>query len=343
MKNLRFLSIIALMLVGGLYLTSCNKDKDAQNDQQTEVQFAIQQTDFTNFKEYNPDEVPMCVDLSMDYVVFVIDDGTNETSYTSPVLNANGKLLTQAVKLATGDYTLVSFLVYHDNTPAGAGSEDVIVRAAPDPSGIYWDLMEYPLDIPFTVEAFKKQEILIDVLCYEDLWFQDFGFTWFEMNLVKIERICFFGDVCMYDAANYAGSDYELQATGLQADMPAIMKVEVYKGQDLIRTFMNDGEFHWDANANGPNEPGYLGHYGEGACMEVYWANDEDLTEEFTVILYVLYYDVANDNFDYHYVGEATFDDEFPSALIGPEGVVDFVVGNCGDGTAVFNVVNDPI
>ena len=333
MKNLRFLSIIALMLVGGLYLTSCNKDKDAQNDQQTEVQFAIQQTDFTNFKEYNPDEVPMCVDLSMDYVVFVIDDGTNETSYTSPVLNANGKLLTQAVKLATGDYTLVSFLVYHDNTPAGAGSEDVIVRAAPDPSGIYWDLMEYPLDIPFTVEAFKKQEILIDVLCYEDLWFQDFGFTWFEMNLVKIERLCFFGDLCVTDdAAAYTGSFYDLyQDNGIQADMPAIMMVKVYKGTDLIRTFNNEGDFHWVND--GSTTPYWLGYYGEGACMEVYWANDEDLTEAFTLELYVLR--AVGSVVDYQMVKTLTINDEY-DGLMGNDGVIDYVVGNCGDGTADY-------
>ena len=262
MKNLKIL-LSAMLIAFGLMFTSCDKDKDNDAIPQGEFKFVIEYTDF-DLKA----DVPMCDEaLTMDYIKFKIDGGD---WISSPVLNANGKILTKVLKMAPGTYSLTDFVVYHDVAPIGEGTEDILVRAAPEVGSEYWDLMANPLNIEIVVEEFIKKEYVVDVLCFEDLFYDKFGFTWFELNLVKIERQCFFGDFCVTNLDAYANSEYVGQVQGLQSDMPLIMQIEVYKndGTTPIRTFDN------------------MTTLGEGDCMEVYWANDEDLEEQFTFKLY---------------------------------------------------------
>jgi len=311
MRKLNYL-VVLFVFVGGLFLQSCNKD-EVQKVPEAEMQFVINQTDF-EFKTLD-DSVPMCQDLSMDYVVFELAG----TTYTSPIMFANGKFLTKTVKLDAidGTYALTSFFVYHDNLPVGPDSQDVMIKAAPLPNSTYHDLMVNKLDLEISVEAFEKAEVIIDVLCYEDIFYDAFGFTWFDMNQVRIERQCVFGDICipddyLFEGSPYIQSLYADQENGLQTDMPAIMEVKVYKSTELIRTFSNA---NWD-------------YPGEGSCLEVYYANDEDLAESFTYEVYVLKPNEANGTMEYQLVGTINFDDEV-GGITGDDGVVDFVVGDC--------------
>ena len=323
MKSIKILKVIIPMMLAVLLTTSCKKDKtvDPQTEKTVELEFVVEQTGFGGFKSTNSD-VPECSDLSMDYAVFEF----NGTEYTSPLFTTmDGKTLTKTVKLPVlenhGTYPLTKFVVYHDVLPIGRSPEDIIVRAAPEPGSKFHDLMVNKLDLNIEVEAFKKKEITIDVLCFEDLFYEDFGFTWFEMNKVKIERVCFFGDVCTgkLDDFNVPGSYYAMQSQGVQMDMPAVMKVKVYKKVNgdwgtPLREFDNilfeDGS----------------GWYGEGDCMEVYWANDEDLTEDFKFELYVQL--PSGTGMAWILVDVFEFQDgNAPTA--GSDGVIDFVLGNC--------------
>ena len=298
MKRFLFLTMAVLFI-----LSACKKEQTTPTPQKDgEITFAIQQTDFPSSRDNG--DVPLCTELSMDYVTFTLDG----QDYTTTILYANGKLLTQPIKVTPGSYQLTAFYVYHDNLPAGPGPEDILVRAAPQPDSEYWDLMENPLDIEVTVDAFEKYEYIVDVLCYEDLFYQEFGFYWFELNDVKIERQCFFGDICTGKLEDFVGSLYEQQQEGLQMDMPAIFYIDVYKGEDLIRTFSNED---W---------------LGEGQCLEVYWANDLDLEETFTFDLYVLL--PEGEGMAYQFIHQWVFlDDACPDP--GEDGVVDFTVGAC--------------
>ena len=313
MRKLNYL-IIVMMIAAGLFITSCEKDQDVQKQQMAEVSFGIDlQQDF-DFKEGVP--VPECIpNAMMDHVIFILNDGTADVSYNSPVIWVNGMPKTKAVKLYVGDdgaskiYTLTSFLVYD------AG--DVLIMAAPHNPSTYWDLMVNRLNIDITVEAFKKQEVIIDVLCFEQLLYEYFGFVWFELNEVVIERQCFFGDLCIYDAPAEMLTDLLLVYPD-QMDVVAKMKIEVHKDGDAnnpIRTFKNI------------NNDGSLI---EGQCMEVYWANDIDKPETFTFNLFVL---VGPDN--WLEVATYEFDDD-NCPLEGGDGVTDFVVGNCGNGGADY-------
>ena len=300
--------LISLMLIVLMVVTACQKNTTTTPvaPTSTDVGFTIEQTDFSGMK--STQDVPVCSDLPMDYVKFTLDG----VDYTSPVISMDGLYKTKVVKLEPGNYSLTSFLVYSDVLPIGEGPEDVLIKAAPSPNSEYWDLMKYPLDINVAVDGFKKKEVTVDVLCYDSLFYEQFGFTWFNANENVIHQLPFFGDVCTSKLDDFAGSDYDLhQENGLQMDMPAIFKVEVYQDGNLIREFSNDDSEH---------------NWGEGEPLIVYWPDDLDVTEHYTFKLYTLL--PVGTGFDFVLTDTFEFDD-VSNLITGDDGVVDFEVGNC--------------
>ena len=170
MRKTTFFKVILPMIIAGIVITSCKKDEPANTTKDVEVEFLIQQTDFDNLKSTNED-VPECSTLPWSYVKFTL----NGTTYTSNVLNVDGQLLTQAVKLPSGQsYTLSNFLVYSDVLPIGP-ENDVLVRAAPAKDSEYHNLMVHPLDVEVEVFEFSKRQVVVDVLCFEALYVDAFG------------------------------------------------------------------------------------------------------------------------------------------------------------------------
>lgn len=297
MRKLLFTMTAAVALL----FTACDKDKDQeQTPASAEFEFKIDQTDF-NFKS----DVPECLDLDLDYVKFVV----NGVTYTSDIYYVEGEMLTEVIKLPVGEYTMTSFLVYNDNGTTGDESDDILVKASPSSDSEYFDLMTNPLDLTFSVDAFFKKQITVDVLCFEDLFYESFGFTWFQFNDIKIERLAFFGDICTGCYIDYEGSLYDSQLNGVQMDMPAIFQVKIFKEgvTDPIRTFDNS---EW---------------FGEGAALEVYWPNDLSKEDNFTFELWVLL--PSGDSFDYQLITVWDVQDEFGPE--GDDGIVDFVLGSC--------------
>lgn len=321
-KVLLFITSIAILF------TACNKEnqKDVEvveEQVETSIEFKIEQTGF-DFKN----EVPQCSELSMDYVKFIVRDSVDtETEYKTSTYTIGEELLTQVIKLPVGTYHVTSFLVYNDNDTPADESDDILVRAAPEIESEYWDLMQYKLDLEFSIDAFYKKQIDIDVLCFEELFYQEFGFTWFQFHDVRIERQCYFGDICTGKLQDFYGSIYEDQPEGVQMDMPAIFEIKVYKdfvvdnddgqdGPELLRTFTN------------------LEYLGVGQCLEVYWPNRLDETEQFSFELWVWL--PSGEGFEYRHIHTWTFMDENgPDA--GEDGVVEFVIGSCQFENSDFN------
>jgi len=286
-------------------LTACNKETPTNLTDTSSVEFKI---DYTNFNGgvRGLEEVPLCSDLSLDYAKFTLGG----IDYKSDIFVINSTMYTQVIKLDIGTYNLTNFLLYNDNDTPNDEADDILVRAAPSPGSEYWDLMTNPLDVTVIVDAFVKKQVIVDVLCFEDLFYDQFGFTWFEMNEIKIERQCYFGDICTGKLNDFIGSMYEQQSQGLQMDMPAIFEIRVFKngGTDPIRLFSNED---W---------------LGEGQCLEVYWANDLDVEETFKFELWINL--PSGPGFDYMFINSWEFLDGNGSET-GDDGVVDFVLGAC--------------
>ena len=85
------------------------------------------------------------------------------------------------------------------------------------------------LHIPFEVGAFVKAEISVDVLCFETADSEEFGFTWFKINVITVKEGLFFGDHCSELFEDYAGSKY---GDNPKFDMAAIFKIDLYLNDD---------------------------------------------------------------------------------------------------------------
>ncbi len=203
MRKFSYLLFVTL-IASGLFMQSCTKDKDAHKTSEIEIQFTVEQSD-PDYKDY--DSVPECIDGEMHHVQFFITkyvdngDGTvTETTqgYNSNILFIEGENLTKAIKLRVEDdvtYKLTKFLVFR--------ADDVLMKVAPLPGSLYHELMENKLDLPLNIQPFKKLQITIDVVCYEECCGDGFnpppGFS--EETAFALGTHTF----NYYDAANPAG------------------------------------------------------------------------------------------------------------------------------------------
>lgn len=304
MKTFLFLLIATIPLLG------CQKKEAAPEATEQEVVFnatvVIPGNGLKSAAEWE------CKDLAPDYAHIIIDG----TDYFPAVFQLDGNLYTQAIKLETGDYTVSQFLLMDDGgTPRETNTtDDQIVMGTPAGASPYATYISKPVSFNFSVEAFTKEELDIEVLCFLDHAYLEFGFDWFAVTELVVREQCFFGDFCVKHPADYDGSYYENQSTGLQIDMPAIFKIIVKKNGVPVPNspFTNaTTEANWGV--------------GQPVCVQ-YPDNINAEGEEFTFEL--LIYVRSGNTFIYkHFHTWTTQDDSMIDP--GEDGVVDFVLGNC--------------
>lgn len=219
MRNLKRLatSLVALVLV--IAFSSC--EKQATSDTQ-DVSFNVKNvTDLLSKKAVGPqdDRIPTCTDADPAYVIATIDGEDYKLNVLSGL---NDGTETQVVKLMAGTYSLDGFMVYDAN--------DMLIWAAPTAGSYYAELWglngvglntETEVQTTFDVVAFTKSSIDVDVLCWEEYSYKDFGFNWFDFQEVTIKTMCFFGDIC-------PGVDV--------VDYVAGFTVDIYYGDVLLNT-----------------------------------------------------------------------------------------------------------
>jgi hypothetical protein len=169
------------------------------------------------------------------------------------------------------------------------------------------------LPIDFVVAAFEKTEIRIEVLCFIDAAYEAFGYEWFEITIIELDQLCFFGDICL-NGEPFIPADFEPgYGTGLGIDIPAIMEIVVKK--DGVQTAVYN-------NATDQSEP---------LCAAYY--EDPDVTGE--VYTFELYLWLPDGNgFSYQLYHTYTSTDGVLDVDIGDDFILDFFVGTCGYGDA---------
>jgi hypothetical protein len=147
---------------------------------------------------------------------------------------------------------------------------------------------------------------------------------------------CFFGDVCLngnpYLPGDFTGSAYEGQANGLQEDVPAIFEVHVFVtepgGQPVPVQNSPFSNIAW---------------LGEGSPLCVQYPDQLTLDGEvFTFELWVLVKN-ASGGFSYQLYHTFSCTDGGQIPETGPEGVVDFAIGDCSpQSTSNYNWLPPP-
>jgi len=307
MKNLKLLWVIPIMIT--LVFTMCKKDQQEETTLPTEIEvtFAGDQVDPSNFKN---DGVPNCSMEIVDYAKVVINGVEYFPEVFYLTINNVEKPYTQSIKLPYDPnvtYTVTQFLFMDDNQTPNDMSDDVIIAATPEVGSTFAGYISKP--VPFTIDVleFLKLEIPVEVICFQPDVYTSFGFDWFVVDEVTIREECFFGDLCAKNPNDYIGSLYAQQTYGLQIDMPAIAKIELYRNDNLVATFDNE-----DILGEGP--------------LCVTYADYDDLVDKFDFKLFILVRDGAG--FSYKHFKTWTI---YDAQVIpqGSDGIVDYVLGMC--------------
>jgi len=253
-------------------------------------------------------------DLSPDYARVVIS-GFADPFYPK-VFRLDGKMYTQSIKLAPGNYTVEQFLVMDDMGTPDDLEGDQIYMAVPEDESVFAVYADPAVNFTFTVDAFTKKEIPVEVLCFQPASYNLFGFDWFELTGIVIREKCFFGDICV-NPDDYLTSLYDLDQlpAGCQVDMPAIMKVFVTRNGDPV-----------------PNSPftnaTAAANYGVGAPLCVQYPDYENVTDVFTFEIFVLV-NTGPNTFDYQLYHTFQITDDQMILPDGGDGIVDFTIGDC--------------
>jgi hypothetical protein len=342
---------LMLILAAACLLISCQK-KDA-DPVITEQEVVFSAMEIFPDAALKSSDFWECKDLSIDYAKVKIGDDF----YYTDVYRINGILYTQALRLdvppiGNKTYTINEFFLMHDNGVKDMypDLEDEIVMATPTEDGEYKEYVTDPVALDFTVYGFEKTEIPIDVLCFNSVDIENFGFEWFQITEIIIREQCFFGDICLngvYPEPNilndYVGSMYDADQLppGVQIDMPAIFKIHSFKTYDGITE-----ELPGSPKTNATVEYGY----GAGFALCVNYPDQVTLNGEiFTFDLWVWVKNSAG-GFSYQYYDTYTCIDGGPITkgdpavpAMGPEGIVDFAIGNCSPwSTNIYNWLASP-
>ena len=185
MKKLLF------VLLAALTIASCQKKENETAPQFQDVSFkALEITPDAGLKS-TADWV--CKDIVPTHAWVVI----NGEDYFPELFDVDGVLFTQALKLPVLEvgtqYCISDFVLYYEgnNTPGyqTTGDGDEIVYGTPLPGSDYetYINVDYRFPYCFTVDAFAKAEIPIEVLCYQNADYTEFGFDWFAITEIVIQ------------------------------------------------------------------------------------------------------------------------------------------------------------
>jgi hypothetical protein len=310
--KIRILSLIVILAIA---VVSCQKDEKETVPQ--DVSFGIDQVDQTGLKNDTilcPTDEQGNLLLPTVAEIEVKDLGGNLIGIFYPELFVlNDKLYTQAIKLVPGSYKITKFVLWTKNPVNFPPPDAKIVMATPNSGAAFAEYISplYLLDYEFTVDAFAKKEIKIEVLCFEPAKYTEFGFFWFQVQEIVVREVCFFGDICILNPEAYAGSIYA--QGGIMVDEEAAIRVIVKRNGVEV-----------------PNSPfDNLQIYGTGQVLCVQYPDYLRLQDTFTFELQVWVPSATPGIFVWQTYATYTTDDETPLTQLGTNGVVDFAIGDC--------------
>ncbi len=315
--------LIYIFAIAAIILTGCKKNTD--NEQispvkQQEVEFAVN-TILPSADRASGYNIPLCDEnLDADYAIILLDSGDPNDPDTlyADVYYIGDQLYTKALMMDPGNYTVIGFLVMDDITDDGPSDDDMIYKAAPMPDSEFFEFAVNTLNIDFTVTEFAKTKILIDVLCFIPDVYDLFGFFWFEITEITVREMCFFGDLCIKNTADYANSLYAQSGGGVFIDEPAIFQIWAWhNGMPMNVDDQGEQQPYTNESWLGMNDP---------LCIR--YADYDNETDNYVFALYV--YVKVGSGFDYVPLWTWTWNDNFEDTYdIGDDGVAEFVIGNC--------------
>lgn len=248
--------------------------------------------------------------LKVDYAVV----GIGTKLYKIPVYVLGGVIYTTSIKLAPGNYTLTKFLLMNSGQSESDSTDDAMVYALPMAGSDYAAFVEHPAGLNFGVNTLNKKEVQVEVLLFNPADYQKFGFDFTVLSNTVIRHQLFSGRFIPGDFNAYTGSLYQSQPNGLQADMPAIFRIDVYRNDTFVTSYNNEDN---------------LGQQ----TLKVSYPDGNQSNDQFRFDLYV--YGKSGTGFGYRFIRFWEFSDG-QQLHHSSDSIVHFVMGNAQDTQADY-------
>ena len=190
MRNLKYLEAFFVTLFLTITFSSC--EKNPTEDTLQVVSFNISNVTNLNKKITVPNKtgLPTCSDLKATYAIVTLRGGdiVGTQDFRIDILSSlNDGTETQTIKLASGEYKIDAFLVYADDDSDDTTEE--LIWATPEACSYYagiWGIVgvtsteNTSCNVPslgFSVDPFTKTTINVDVLCWKEYSYEEFGFN----------------------------------------------------------------------------------------------------------------------------------------------------------------------
>ncbi len=309
MQKPRYFIFVLLMFS---FLVSCNKLDDQETAPQAyELNFSITSGKAPTGLKESPGCLNEGANASYVEITIMAEGAATTEIYRTGVFYIDGQPYTNSIKLSPGNYTIHEFILRNDNQTPGNLADDPVIAAAVHEGAPYANLVSVLLTKDFTISPFRKNLLAIELVCYDEAGFTNFGFQYFQLDQTVIREQHFFGDLCISNITEYYNSPYAAALGGngnLLLDLPAIYQIEVIRNGVTVLTQNNN-------SATGVSAP-----------MTVRYADRTGVVDQFEFRLSVMLPGVSG--FSYEYMHSLTFADDQQIAA-GTDGVVDFVLGNC--------------
>lgn len=326
-----------LFLILGLVVTSCNKP-DVLPLTEHEISFKASAAEM-GFKSTSSgsnceDNIP----TSAQITIWLDGDSNNEVIFTVDIFFLGGEIFTQTFKLPTGTHSVRTFDLIDDN------NNESLIYTVPFDGSNYAGLVSNSLPFDIEINSFTKDEFSLEVLCFIPDNYEDYGFTWFGINIIEVGGgFCFFGDICLplednaaYSANTLYSGQLEDGETSLPHDIPAIFQIRVMEEGNTTALGSYNNE-DWN---------------GKGAPLCVpFPANLAPNTKVFFELwVYILQ---SNGIFEYEFKYEFSATDNIilrdedgnpvlDNSDTNDDGFLDFVIGDCASGDIIIPPTDPP-
>ncbi len=287
-------------------LSSCQKfDYAVPTAQQKEVTFSSLEMNVGTMKNANGYQ------NSCDYAVVQID----QKIYKIDVYALDDKQYSTTLKLPSGNYSLNAFLLMSNNMTPTDSTDDQIVYASPVEGSAYASYVSQAAGFTFEVGTLNKIEVPVNVVQFNPADYQKFGFDYSILTQTTMRNQRFVGLFKVKDPVAYTGSLYQSQSSGLQQNMPAIYRIDVYRNKQFVQSYNNE-----NSRGESPLEVGYP---------------DGDQTTDYYRFELFLYVKTGN-GFDYRYIQSWNFSDD-QRLQTASDGIVHFSVGDLNTTTSGYS------
>ena len=215
----------ALLGLSLIVFFSCQNDKDEPLDNKGSVSFNV--SALTVPTDDNPGgrtavEPGTCDMKFASYVVVEVDGNPHRLD----IEEWSGDFKTDLLELDPGVHVLSQFVVFDADGNA--------IFATPSIESEFEKFVQIPLPVEFEVLPYEKIENYIEVLCIEDFTPPEFGFKFWDFEIMQVKYLCIF--------ANYCEEEY--------GHLVANLEVEVYPSAEQT----DPDDLIWSGASQGPGD-----------------------------------------------------------------------------------------